>query len=474
VLGKNAQPTPYKTEEVEGEDDQKKITYSLRLGEPDSHTKALMAWSVMKKTWAYRPGIGWYEWDGTYWKPKSLEEFEEVLTRFMDAQNWQKRSSGLITSIIRELRSRLLVRDECWSPQGKLAFRNGTLDVHSGEFVAAHNPYDRIIRLRPYDFDPSAQCPTWLQFIREAMEGDEDRVELIRALFRYASVPRTRERKAEIEKSFDFFGPKGTGKGTTLDVLINLVGSENVAAISVDTFKTPTGLGQLLDKDLAIDNDASGFLSNVGAYNKVVSNEPVEVKKLYQDTHTVRLGVVVVRAYNAFISVPDGAEGLDRRMVVIPFRHQPKTIDTGLSQKLERELPGIFAWCYSMPVEAMKQHILSAGSIRAVAEMSIERFEANNPEFRFLVEVFSQGKESIKAGDLYNSYGEWCRENHHQPKSNVKFASAIRTIGCQRSSGKIHGCYYDSSVNPHTVSSTIGDCMSYLYTIDLVPRSPNN
>lgn len=442
VLAKDAKPTLYKTEEVEGEDGKKKVNYFLKLEEPDSHTKALMAWSVLKETWAYRPGSGWYEWQGTHWKPKTLEEFEEVLTRFMDAQNWKMRSSGLITSIVRELKSRLLVRDEYWSPQDKLAFSNGTLNVHSGEFVPAHDPYDRITRLRPYEFDPSTQCPTWLQFILEAMEGDEDRVKLIRAIFRYASLPRTRDRKAEIERSFDFFGPKGTGKGTTLEVLTNLVGCENIGSASAATFKNAIGLGQLLDKDLAIDHDASGFLSNVGNYNKVVSNEPVEVKKLYQDTHTVRLGVVVVRAYNAFIGVPDGSEGLDRRMIVIPFRHQPKTMDTGLSQKLEQELPGIFAWCYSMSAEEMKQRILSAGSIRAVAEMSIERFEANNPEFRFLVEMFPEGKDSIKAGDLYQSYVEWSQENHHQPKSNVRFSSVIKTLGCQRSSGKIHGCYY--------------------------------
>jgi phage/plasmid-associated DNA primase len=157
----------------------------------------------------------------------------------------------------------------------------------------------------------------------------------------------------------------------------------------------------LLDKDLAIDNDASGLMSNIGNYNKVVSNEPVTVKKLYKDTCTARLGVVVIRAYNAYIEVPSGSEGLDRRLVVIPFVSKPKTIDTELSQKLKAELSGIFAWCYSMSASEMKHRILTAGNIKAVADVSLERFEANNPEFRFLTEVFPNGKEGVfrKAGN---------------------------------------------------------------------------
>lgn len=448
LAGHTGQPTPVKTRQIEeeGEDGQKttKILYYLDLKEPDSHQKALMAWSVLKESWAFRVGIGWYEWQQTHWKLRTSEEFEGELTRFMDAQQWKNRSSSLITSIVRELKSRLLVRDEYWNPAGKLVFKNGTLDVLSGKFTAGHDPYDRITRLRPYAFEPTASCPTWLKFIYEAMDEDEERVGLIRALFRHVILPRVRDCKAEIEKSFDFFGQKGTGKGTTLDVLSNLVGSENIGSASADTFKTAIGLGQLLDKDLAVDHDASGFLGNVGNYNKVVSNEPVEVKKLYQDIYSVRLGVVVVRAYNAFISVPDGSEGLDRRLTVIPFRHQPRTIDIELSQKLRKELPGIFAWCYSMAYEEMKRRILSAGSIRAVAEMSIERFEANNPEFRFLAEAFPDGRESVKAGDLYGSYKEWCQKNQHQPKSNVKFAAVIQALRCRRSTSKISGCYYYS------------------------------
>lgn len=446
VLGKEARRTVIGREE-DKPSKQKKIF--LKLEEPDSHYKALMAWAVLKKAWAFRPGIGWYEWQGTHWKLKTIEEFEQILTCFMDAQGWKNRGSGLLSSVVRELRSRLLVREEAWSPDNKLAFLNGTLQVDTEQFQPKHDPFDRITKLRPYNFvllknvsDWHKICPNWMRYLHEATGGDCQIQDLLQAWFKYAILPRPKDRKVEIEKSLDLFGRKGTGKGTSLETLIQLVGEENIGSASPDIFKDAKGLGQLIDKDLAIDTDCSGFLENVGAYNKVVSNEPVEVKKLYRNSYITRLGVVVVRAYNAFVPVPDGSEGLDRRLTVVPFQNTPRSVDVNLADKLREELSMIFAWAWQVPIAEMRRRILSAGKIEAVAKASIERFEANNAEYRFLSEFFPDGRDRVKAGDLYQSYQQWCKENGHQPKSQVKLRPAMETLGCKRSTGKSNGCYF--------------------------------
>ena len=446
VLGKEAQRTVFGVKE---DKQSKKEKVYLKLDEPESHYKALMAWAVLKEAWAFRPGIGWYEWQETHWKLKTIEEFEQILTCFMDAQGWKNRGSGLISSVVRELRSRLLVREQAWSPDNKLAFLNGTLQVNTEEFQPKHDPFDRITKLRPYKFvslknvsDWHKICPNWMRYLHEATGGDLQIQDLLQAWIKYAILPRPKDRKAEIEKSLDLFGPKGSGKGTGLEIVILLVGEENIGSASPDIFKSAVGLGQLIDKDLAIDTDCYGFLENVGAYNKVVSNEPVEVKKLYKDPYMTRLGVVVIRAYNAFIPVPDGSEGLDRRLTVVPFQTIPQSVDVNLVAKLREELSMIFAWAWQVPIPEMKRRILSAGKIEAVAKVSIERFEANNTEYRFMSEFFPSGIDSIQAGSLYQNYQQWCRDNGNQPKSQVKFKPAIEALGCKRSTGKSNGCYF--------------------------------
>ncbi|MFQ4139587.1 phage/plasmid primase, P4 family [Nodosilinea sp. PGN35] len=426
----------------------RKGNIKLDTKEPDILTKAIMSWAVLKEHWAFRPGIGWYEYSKKHWRLRKFEEFEQILTKFMDTQHWRNRAASTINAVTKELRSRLLIREELWNSNDKLAFLNGTLDAKSNQFVYSHNTRDYLTKIKPYQFvdvqrpvDWEAMCPVWLSFLREATGQDRQIVDLLQAWIKYLVTPRIKEEKALIEKSLDLFGPKGSGKGTFLDVVIALVGEENVGSAAPSIFKTPVGLGQLIDKDLALDTDSSGFLENVGAFNKVVSNEPVEVKKLYRDSHVMRLGVVVVRAYNQFIDIPGGSEGLDRRLTIVSFKNRPKKIDPNLARKLKTELSGIFAWAWQLSDEEMQCRILRAGNIAAVAEASIERFEANNQELPFLREVFPNGAPWIQAKNIYRSYRDWCDRNGYKAKSQRKFGTEIQSLGCQRHP-KTMGCYF--------------------------------
>ena len=62
----------------------------------------------------------------------------------------------------------------------------------------------------------------------------------------------------------------------------------------------------LLGKKLAIDPDASGLMTDAGIFNSIVSNEPVPIKILYENSSLARLGVVVWRNFNDQPSVSGG------------------------------------------------------------------------------------------------------------------------------------------------------------------------
>lgn len=398
--------------------------------EPTQYEKIIMAWAVMKDAWRYRPGVGWYNWTGTHWVSRTTAEFQESVTAFQDAQGWEFPVGKDL--MLYQLQSRMLVRDDRWNPTHLLAFANGVLSVRDNTFTEGHNHEDFLTVVLPYDYDPTAQCPRWISFLNEALGGDQDGINLLQAFIKWILLPKPRNKKAEIEKCLDLQGTKGTGKGTFLDILVALVGAENIGAIGSKTFESSTHLADLLDKKLSIDSDAFGFLSNVGLFNKVVSNEPVSIKRLYKDPVTTRLGTVIVRAYNRFLEVPDGSEGLDRRIIAISFDNQPKVVDLELSEKLQKELPGIFTWAWSVPISEMKRRITWAGSVESVANASVKRFEANNPEYSFLKAVFPAGNPQAKASDLYHSYQLWCKDDAGiSPKKRRKFSEALQSLGCE-------------------------------------------
>lgn len=409
--------------------------------EPNAFQKIFMAWSILKDTWRYRPGQGWLNWEGKFWQLKSDCEFEKDLVFFQDQQGWQGVKG--MDVLVRQLRSRLLVPEKSWNNPDYLCFDNGTLNLKTGEFTPEHQKEIFNTSILPYDYIPEADCPTWLEFLSQALGGDLAAVDLIQAFFKWILIPKAKDRKAEIEKSLDLIGAKGTGKGTFLDVLANLVGPGNHGAIGSETFKNPTYLAALLDKKVSIDYDAFGYLADVGLFNKVVSNEPVSTKILYKNPIETRLGTVIVRAYNRVLEVPDGAEGLDRRIIAISFNHQPKEIDLNLSEKLKAELPGIFSWAWRLSMQEVKARLTGAGAVRSVVEASIKRFEANNPEYSFLLELFPEGGR-VKAGELYSGYSDWCKENGISAKKKRKFTEAITSLGCE--SKQSTGGYYFCSI----------------------------
>ncbi|NJR71046.1 MAG: hypothetical protein HC771_22260 [Synechococcales cyanobacterium CRU_2_2] len=417
----------------------------LTLKEPPNHVKALMAWSVLKEDWAYRPGLGWYRWTGKCWQiAGDSMELAAVVARFFDAQNWQDRSGALYAYTMDEIARRTIVPEDSWNSADLLSFENGTLNTATNEF-RGHRRSDYCTSVLPYGFEPEAQCPVWLQFLQQATGQDEQLIAVIRAWFRWILAPKDRRYKFPVEKSLDLIGRKGTGKGTLLDVLVQLVGEDNCGSAAPDSFSSPEGLGQLIDKKIAIDADATGYMSGIGNFNKVVSNEAVSVKKLFKDKATLRLGVVVVRAYNDYVSVPSsGTEGLDRRLCLIPFNHPPKEPDHRLSEKLQAELPGIFAWAWSMSVASAKAVIRWSGSVRAVQDASIERFCNDHPEYRFLIDEFPYGHEGIQAYDLYERYVAWAKRNGHKSCSNTKFGTLMNELGIFHHKGN-GGCVFIQS-----------------------------
>jgi putative DNA primase/helicase len=415
----------------------------FKLTEPEPHTKALMTWAVLKERWAYRPGLGWYHWQGKRWEPTNdVIALGSEMAQFFDAQNWQLRQ-GLYAYCQEEMSRRCLVPESQWDSEHYLSFSNGVLDTRTNEFKP-HDSRRYCTSVLPYDYDPFATCPAWLNFLGQTTGGDDQLQQLLRAWLRWILAPKDRQHKFSVEKSLDLVGRKGSGKGTFLDVLVQLIGEDSCGSASPDVFATPEGLGQLIDKKIAIDADSSGYMSGVGNFNKVVSNEAVGVKKLFKDKLTTRLGVVVVRAYNDFIAVPSsGTEGLDRRLCVVPFSHPPATQDHDLSDRLRGELSGIFAWAWAMPLAQSKAIIRWSGAIKAVQTASIDRFASDHPEFKYLLDDYPAGRQAVQAFNLYEGYVAWAKRNGHKSCSNTKFGTLLNELGIHHYKGNGGAIFYD-------------------------------
>ena len=325
------------------------------------------------------------------------------------------------------MEQRLFIDEDRWNNDKFIAFQNGYLDSTNNQFKSCDRE-DYLTSVLPYNYDETAKCHEFEKFINYAMGGNQQLIELLKAWIKWIILPKPKSQKFPIEKVLYLIGRKGTGKGTFLDVLMQLLGEGNYGSASPKNFSNPEALSQMLDKKACIDSDASGYLENVGDFNKVVSNEPVSIRTLYVGSSTKRLDTVRVMAMHEFISTPStGSEGLDRRICPIPFSYKPQTLDVDLSEKLSQELAGIFQWAWQLSFTQVKKNILFAGNTEAVAQTARERFYNDHPEFNFLCEYYPYGGE-YKATDVYSSYVDQVKESGLKQISLKKFGQKIREL----------------------------------------------
>jgi len=397
----------------------------------ESHFKALLAAAVLRSEYRIRPGVGVMHWCGSHWvhlPGKTTKVLGPVLHRFMDHQGWQKRSLGVQNAVLQELVDRIELPEERWATGGLSNFANGTYEHRSGR-LREHRRGDLLLGCLPYDYEPRAVCPCWERFIAEACGGDAAVVQLVQAVFRYVLEPKDRLVPFPLEKCFDFEGRKGTGKGTCVETLMALAGEELVGPGGPKTFCDERSLAPLVGKTMACDTDAAGHLSDAGLLNKVISNEAVAVRFLYQEQRMNRLGVVLVRAYNDAPTVAGGGvEGLDRRIVVIPFLHRPEHPDPNLKAALRAELSGIWQWTHRLAITDAIAVIRAAGSIDAIAASSVERHLENNPVTLFVLETYPHGISEIGGRELYRTWCNWCEDTGHQSGSETLFGRRVKKL----------------------------------------------
>ena len=399
----------------------------------ESHDKALIAWTVFKDDYAKRPGVGLYRWNSRHWQRcQDRTDAAALLTPlhlWMDHCGWVKRSTGVINSITSELLARLTA-DSPWDSAELIAFSNGTLNWRTGQFTPGHRREDFLTFCLPYAFDPQAKCPNFHRFLNEACAGDAGLINLVRGGFHWSISPKDVSQAFPTERAFDVTGRKGRGKGTLSEALTALVGGDHGRGlIKSTTFTNPNSLAGLIGKRVAMDPDSDGRISSAGTFNAVVSNEPVEVKLLYKDTHPQRLGVVVWRFFNDSPGASGGGvEGMGRRIITIPFDVEPSQRDPLLKQKIVAEAAGIFAWVYAMNTDEMTAALANSGTVESSAAASVEHALERDPVVRFLLETYPDGIDRIQGKDLFKQWCSWCAEERHETGSNTRFGWLIKKV----------------------------------------------
>ena len=170
----------------------------------------------------------------------------------------------------------------------------------------------------PYDFDADADCPRWCGFLKRNLGDDPAKQRLLQQWAGYLL-----QHDTSLQRFLVMAGEGANGKSVACEVLIALLGEDNVSTEPLelfgDKFRLVGTLGKLANITAEVDEldrVAEGFLK------AFVVGEPMSFEQKYKAAFTARPTARMMLATNNIPHFSDRSDGLWRRMLLLPFTVQ--------------------------------------------------------------------------------------------------------------------------------------------------------
>ncbi len=442
-------------------------------GNPNRMIESLAAVSVATSmygriAWDATAGT-WWLWATTHWAPAKPGAIEKLIA---DAVHIGTEPIGFRPAYLSGLTQIIQRRGLLPRPApavGVIPFRNGLLDLRTMALRPAR-PNDATEWVLPHDYDPDADCPSIKAWLLDAVDGDTESVDLLRAWL--AALVRG----IPLQHFLLLLGRGGSGKGTFQRLASALIGDENKAISSLRALEgNRFEVSRLYGKRLVMINEAGQHGGALDMLKAITGGDylPMERKHVQQNGSFVFDGLVLM-ASNEDLHSTDSTSGLERRRLTVQFDRGVSAQERatwaakgGEDQVLHAEIPGVINWImaltsteirarfdrYPARVEADNLRALMAGN--SVADWMVEScvFEptasaqvGSKCEIRNGAEVAFENAQSR----LYPSYLTHHRASGRtRPVSLPKFTSTVLDIGRKL------GHPVDNIRHPSTRASTL-------------------
>lgn len=395
----------------------------------------------------------WYVWSGKHWREDETNEVRRlaratVRTIYDEAAGIaddETRKGIAKWGISSESRFRLeamvaLAKDdeqiashfeELDRSPWLLNVANGTIDLRTGE-LRSHDRADKLTKLVPIVYDPTAEAPLWMKFLRRVLAGDEGMVEFVQRAIGYSLTGETTE-----QCLFFLWGTGRNGKSTFIETVRKIMAGYGKTA--------PRDLVQLRsDNSEGIPNDVAQLPGVRFVYgSELEQGRRMAESKIKDLTGGDRIAARFMRGeYFEFSPrfkiwlfgnhkpvIVGTDEGIWRRIRLIEFTvYIPdEEVDLHLSQKLEAELPGILRWAVDGCLKWQKEGLSTPVKVKAATASYRDNMDIIG-QFIATCCIVEKQKE-VTFASLYDAYSKWCVTVGEHPVSGRRFGDAMTERG---------------------------------------------
>lgn len=396
-----------------------------------------MVWYVMDKFKDYRYGDGvLFRWKEKQWVQLESDERQlahgifHVLAKVKKVSGGEEYELGatnrLARNIAQQFMGYLMSSPMPAQLPGYIPLDNTVMKLP--EFgTMAHDPtmYNRIVF--PVDYDESATCPSWLEFLSQAIP-DPAVQQYLKEWVGYCLLLGN-----PYHKMVWLYGPTGTGKSTFL-LTLNMLFGNAAKTLYIDQITAQT-VANISNAYLAICAELSGRTLDVTLVNQLVSEDVMTARHLYGREFKARFRGKLMVSSNYLPPVEHGEIGFWRRLGVIPFNEKPKRVNPYLLEEFAKELSGIFNWALEGLIALMTYEKTKTPWITPAAVLKItadyHTYADIFDEF-FRTNIIYKKSGRIKRQLLYNAYRTWCKDNGHLPIAyNSNFINEVKKRGLE-------------------------------------------
>lgn len=319
-----------------------------------------------------------------------------------------------------------------------VAFNNGIVDFGSGlkePRVMPFSPDYHVVYYHPYDFDPKAKCPRWLNFVHEVLPDKTSR--LILQMFLGLGLIQRGEAynqyegrmSSKVELCLLLIGRGANGKSVIFDVACHLFGRDRISKMDYAdlTADGDEGMRGRLPLRNAIfnwssDSDYKSFgKKNTGMFKRLVSGEPVPMRELGRNILEENSIPYLIFNLNELPFPDDASLGFIRRLqfvsfdVTIPKDRQNPDLANDI---VRHELSGVFNWVFRGMLE-LKKRKYRFPAAAASLKQKVKSLLVSKPVEAWLMtygirsERIEKGNPGIfvSASNLYAAFVRFCNDN---------------------------------------------------------------
>ena len=346
----------------------------------------------------------------------------------------QKIIGGIVKSKLASRVQDLLkvVKTECYmevnTPDAyKIQFENISVDVSKGKLEEC-DEFFTLHRI-PHDYDPKAECPTWIRFINELFYEEDIRV--IQEYIGYCLVPNTLAQTALF-----ITGEGGEGKSRITIMMEHILGENSVVVGDFKGLQERFSLSSLDNQMLFIDDDISlDALDDTSNFKKIVTAETaLEVETKNMPKYKTHLYSKILCCGNGAVSSKfDQTDGFYRRLLVCKVKplDRSRVPDRRLVEKMKKETSGIINWMLEGLLRVVNNGFIISPSNRMVENLQSVRDNADTiaqffADTQYIEYTFNED-DAVSVKDMYIAYEYWCQENAQLCLAKNTFGKRSRT-----------------------------------------------